>query len=103
MKRHNKKRVPKAVFFIVSFLIIALTVSAFVGIENYHGDTRKVYIKGASDIRWGTDIRGGVEAMFSPDIEDAEITNENMDSAREIIETRLLNNNITDISRDNMC
>lgn len=96
MKRRSKRRVSKAVFFVVAFLIIALTFSAFVGIENYYGDIRKVYIKGASDIRWGTDIRGGVEAMFSPDIQDAEITDNDMDSAREIIETRLLNNNITD-------
>ena len=96
MKRHKQRRIPKVFFFVVAFLVIALTCAAFFGVENYHGDIRQLYVKGASDIRWGTDIRGGVEAMFSPDIDDAEITKENMDSAREIIETRLLYNNITD-------
>ena len=32
-----------------------------------NGDNTITYIKGASDIRWGIDINGGVEATFSPD------------------------------------
>ena len=90
------KRTGKTVVFIVFFLILALTYTAFFGIENYYGDTRQLYIKGAKDIRWGIDIRGGVEAVFSPDKEDVDITDEDMDSAKAIIETRLVNNNITD-------
>lgn len=92
----KSKRTGKPVFFIVFFLIAALTYTAFFGIENYYGDTRKVYVKGASDIRWGIDIRGGVEAVFSPDKEDVDITSEDMDAAKAIIETRLVNKNITD-------
>lgn len=92
----KSKRTGKLAFFIVFFLILALTGAAFFGIENYYGDTRKVYVKGAEDIRWGIDIRGGVEAVFSPDKEDVDITSEDMDSAKAIIETRLVNNNITD-------
>ena len=83
-------------FFIVFLLIIALTYTAFFGIENYYGDTREIYFKGAQDIRWGIDIRGGVEAVFSPDKADVDITDEDMDAAKAIIETRLVNNNITD-------
>ena len=92
----KSKRMGKWVFFVVFVLILALTYTAFFGIENYYGDTREVYFKGASDIRWGIDIRGGVEAVFSPDKADVDITDKDMDSAKAIIETRLVNNNITD-------
>lgn len=90
------KRVGKPWFFIVAILIISLTFAAFFGISNYYGDNRIVYVKGAEDIRWGIDIQGGVEAVFAPDIDSDSITNENMDAAKEIIETRLVNQNITD-------
>lgn len=73
-----------------------MSYTAFFGISNYFGDNRIVYIKGASDIRWGIDIRGGVEAVFTPNITEENITDENMDSAQAIIETRLVNSNITD-------
>lgn len=86
----------KSTFFVILALILALTYLAFFGIENYYGDIRQVYVKGANDIRWGIDISGGVEAVFSPDIKDVEITENDMDSAKAVIETRLVNNNITD-------
>lgn len=92
----KQKIAAKPTFFIVLLLIAALTFFAFFGLENYHGDTRNVYVKGAKDIRWGIDISGGVEAVFSPDIQNAEITKADMDSAKAIIETRLVNQNITD-------
>ena len=92
----KSKRVGKPVFFVVLILILALTFTAFFGIDNYYGDKRNVYFKGAKDIRWGIDISGGVEAVFSPDKADVDITNEDMDAAKAIIETRLVNNNITD-------
>lgn len=92
----KSKRVGKPVFFVVLILILALTFTAFFGIDNYYGDTRNVYVKGADDIRWGIDISGGVEAVFSPDKADVDITDEDMDAAKAIIETRLVNNNITD-------
>ncbi len=91
----NKKQ-SKITFFVIFALILALTYTAFFGVQNYYGDVKKVYIKGASDIRWGIDIQGGVEAVFSPDISDVEITSENMDAAQNIIETRMVNQNITD-------
>ena len=91
-----KKKTGKPVFFIIFILILALASAAFFGLENYYGDTRQVYLKGASDIRWGIDIRGGVEAVFSPDKEDVKITSSDMDAAKAIIETRLVNKKITD-------
>lgn len=94
------KRKGKVKFFVVLALLLAFIYAAFFGIsiDNYYGDTNTFHfgIKGANDIRWGIDISGGVEAVFSPDIEDAKITEENMDAAKEIIETRLVNHNITD-------
>ena len=92
----KSKTAHKSTFFVILALILALTYLAFFGIENYFGDIRQVYVKGANDIRWGSDISGCVEAVFSPDIEDVEITENDMDSAKAVIETRLVNNNITD-------
>jgi len=94
------KRVGKVKFFIALIVLLLFTYVSFFGVsfDNYYGDTRTFHfgIKGASDIRWGIDIRGGVEAVFSPDIEDSKITDENMDAAKKILETRLVNKNITD-------
>ncbi len=92
----KSKRTGKPVFFVILILILALTYTAFFGISDYYGDKKKTFIKGAEDIRWGIDISGGVEAVFSPDKEGIEITSDDMASAKSIIETRLVNLNITD-------
>lgn len=92
----RSKRTGKLVFFVVFILIIALTYTAFFGVENYYGDTREIIFKGAEDIRWGIDIQGGVEAVFSPNKQDIEISDDDMDASKSIIETRLVNANITD-------
>ncbi len=92
----KSKRVGKPVFFVIFVLILALTYGAFFGISDYFGDTKKTYIKGASDIRWGIDISGGVEAVFSPDKKGVKVTADDMQAAKAIIETRLVNLNITD-------
>ncbi len=92
------KKTGKHVFFIVAILILVFTVVSFTGISGYYGDKKNVYIKGGDDIRWGIDIRGGVEATFTP-AEDAnaeDITAENIESAKTIIEQRLVSQNITD-------
>lgn len=60
------KKTGKQWFFIVAILIFALTYCAFFGITNYYGDKEIEYVKGADDIRWGIDIKGGVEGVFSP-------------------------------------
>ncbi len=92
----KSKKTGKPVFFVVFALILALTFTAFFGVHNYYGDTKEVYVKGAEDIRWGIDINGGVEAVFMPDIKETDISNDDMESAKTIIETRLVNKNITD-------
>lgn len=60
------KRVPKPVFFVVALLILAFSFTAIFGISYYTGDNKTTVLKGISDIRWGIDIRGGVEATFKP-------------------------------------
>lgn len=91
-----KKRVGKPIFFIVLVIILTFTYASFFGISNYFGDARTIYAKGASDIRWGIDIQGGVEAIFSPDKDASSISDADMDAAKAIIDTRLLAKNITD-------
>lgn len=89
------KRVAKPVFFIVAFLILFLTYTATFGIKGQNGDNSTTYIKGVSDIRWGIDIHGGVEATFSPETK-TKATKEQIDSAKAIIEVRMTSKNITD-------
>jgi protein-export membrane protein SecD len=64
----NMKRIGKPTFFILAVLIFAFTYAAFFGVYNYFGDRKDVTFKGTSEIRWGIDIQGGVEAVFAPDI-----------------------------------
>ena len=89
------KRVAKPVFFIVALLILFFGATSLVGIHGQNGDNRVTYIKGASDIRWGIDINGGVEVTFTPDTDEA-VTDEQMSSAKSIIELRMTSNHITD-------
>lgn len=53
-------------------------------------------VKGVRQMRYGIDIRGGVEAVFEPVGLTEKATVEQMDAARNVIETRLDNQNITD-------
>lgn len=89
------KRTGKPVFFIIFILILALAYTAFFGIDDYYGDKRIIYAKGANDIRWGIDIKGGVEAVFTPDKEDG-ITEADMKAAKEVVELRLIAQRITE-------
>lgn len=89
------KRVPKPVFFIVALLILAFTFTAVFGVSYYNGDNKNTVFKGIGDIRWGIDIRGGVEATFKP-AGDIDATDEELESAKAIIELRMVSQGITD-------
>ena len=89
------KRVPKPVFFIVALLILAFTYTAIFGVSYYDGDNKITVLKGISDIRWGIDIRGGVEATFKP-ANDYDATDEQLEAAKSIIELRMVSQGITD-------
>ena len=53
-------------------------------------------IKGIRDMRFGIDIRGGVEAVFEPDGLKTKPTKEQLELARNVIETRMDAQNILD-------
>ena len=76
-------------------LIAALVYTSLFGVYGQNGDFKLTYIKGAGDIRWGIDIRGGVEATFSP-ADGVKATSAELESAKQIIETRMVSQNITD-------
>lgn len=90
------KRVGKPVFFIVAILIAVFAVLSFVGISTEYGDNKNVIIKGINNIRWGIDIRGGVDVTFTPPADQKNVTKENMSAAQAVIKQRLLSLNITD-------
>lgn len=89
------KRTGKPVFFIVALLIFALAYTAFLGVYTEYGDIETTRIKGAQDIRFGIDIRGGVDVTFAP-ADGINATDEQMAAAEEVIKLRLVSLNITD-------
>ena len=89
------KKGSKLVVFIVALLIFCFAYLAFFGVSSTFGDITKTYVKGAGDIRFGIDIRGGVEVTFVPDTTEV-VTDEQMASAEAVIKLRLLSQNITD-------
>lgn len=84
----SKVKSSKSKFMILMGVIIAFVVIAVVGI----GDS----VKSVREMRYGIDIRGGVEAIFEADGIDRKPTSSELDSARTIIEARLDSNNISD-------
>ncbi len=95
MSKKRNKKVGKPWFFILLAMIVAVTSISFFGVKTYYGDKEIVYFKSASDIRWGIDIQGGVEAVFTPET-DKEVTDQQLDAAKETINSRLINLGVTD-------
>ena len=81
--------------FVVAMLIALFSLTAIFGVSYTYGDTKNVYVKGASDIRFGIDIRGGVDVTFMP-ADDVEATDAQMAAAKTVIEDRLVGLGITD-------
>ena len=76
-------------FIVVAFILLAAVIAVFgltIPIPGRAGLSR---IKGAPDIRFGIDIRGGVEAVFTPRDYAGEVTSEQMDAASRVINQRL--------------
>ena len=89
------KRIGKPVFFIVLVLIAAFAFLALAGINTTYGDKTTVIVKGLSNIRWGIDIRGGVDVTFAPP-EGVDATAEELNAATASITQRLLGQGISD-------
>ena len=75
----------KASFFIVAVLILAIAAYTAYGI----------YSEGNSYMRFGIDIKGGVSATFKP-ADNYKPTDEQLESAKAVIEVRLDSKNILD-------
>ena len=80
---------------VTALLIVVFSFTALFGVSYTYGDTKNVYIKGAEDIRFGIDIRGGVDVTFMP-ADDVEATEAQMTAAKTVIEDRLVGLGITD-------
>lgn len=78
------KKMLAVIFFVIAALIYVAVFGA--------GES----VKGVFDMRYGIDIRGGVEAVFEPQGLDRSPTGQELETAREVIETRMDNQNITD-------
>ena len=79
------------------FILIAVfTYFAIAGFSTFYGDIENVHIRGVKDIRWGIDIRGGVDVTFTPSEDAVNVTNDDLEGARAMIETRMVAKNITD-------
>ena len=94
------KKINRATVWIVAILIVLITYTALFGVSI--GSAR---IPGASEMRFGIDIRGGVEATYFPKDYDGTPSAAELDSAKHIIEERCDAQNILDreitVNRDN--
>ena len=87
-KRGYNVKASKQMFAIILLIIAGLTALAYFGAGEE--------FKSVREMRYGIDIRGGVEAIFEPEGLDRAVTTAELESARYIIEKRLDAINITD-------
>ena len=90
------KRTPKPVFFIVALLILALTYTSFFGVYTKYGDRVDTVIRGASQIRTGIDISGGIEVTFAPEDESIQADISQVNAMKDVIVRRMIAKGITD-------
>ena len=90
-----KKRARPWHFFLVAGAILIFSYLAFFGFRVTVNGTPTTLVKGVSDIRFGIDIKGGVDVTFMV-ADGFDATNEQMDAAESIIRQRLVALNITD-------
>jgi len=89
------KKSNRAIFFVILVLICGLVYVTFNGIDFNMGD-KNVKLFGANQMRYGIDIRGGVEAIYQPKEIDYKPSASELETAKSIFETRLDSLNITD-------
>lgn len=88
-------RINRGTFFIVLAVTLLAAYLAFFGLT-IPFDKYVFSFPGAKDIRFGIDIRGGVDAVYEPVNYEGVPTAAELETARAIIETRLDNKNILD-------
>lgn len=88
------RRVPTWVFLIVAVVIFGMAALAIFGLPST--DSTKPLIAGTPNMRFGIDIRGGVDAVFEAEDPNYKMTDEELLAAQRIIEMRLDAKNILD-------
>lgn len=86
-----KSKINKSTFWIVAVIIACITYVAVCGLK-----IGSFSIPSAKDMRFGIDIRGGVEATYFPKDYDGVPTLDDLNSAKSIIEQRCDSQNISD-------
>lgn len=86
----------KYVFLLIVLITAAMVTLALYGLQIGNKDKSPIDLKGIHDMRFGIDIRGGVEAVYQPKDLKRKPTNTELESARSIMETRLDYQNILD-------
>ena len=81
----------KFTFFAVSLIAFFLTYVAFYGLN-----VGKINLQSAAEMRFGIDIKGGIEAYFRPDDPDYSPTDKELEDARRVFEIRLDSKNVMD-------
>ncbi len=92
----------KGTFFAVVLIILLISYVSLFGL-----DIGSLHLRGASEMRFGIDIKGGIDAAFIPKDLDRKPTELELEAARSIIETRLDQKKILDrdvtIDKENSC
>ncbi len=91
--RTRSKGIPKNKTTFVLIIVFTLLI-AYLALFGYHSDF--LNLKGAGEMRFGIDIRGGVDVAFSPKDLDRKPTVDELEAARTVIELRLDSSNILD-------
>ena len=91
----QKKQIKGYHFFIIAIFILAMAWTALFGVKIPFG-AYDFTLQGAPDMRFGIDIRGGVDAVFEPKDLGRLPTADELEAARTVIETRLDQKNILD-------
>lgn len=89
------KRVGRPVIFILVLIIAAMSYVSIMGVNYYSGDIKQTVIKGAQDMRFGIDIKGGVDVTFTPP-KGTTVTKTQMEAAVQRLNQRLDSLNIKD-------
>ncbi len=99
MRKRKVSMARMLAFFIIFAITLCVAAMAWYGLS-IGGTT---YVKSAKDIRTGIDIRGGVNATFVPADESVVPTDEELEAAKAIFETRMDSEGILDytITTDN--
>jgi len=93
----NKVKARPITFFIVAAIILLSTLLSIFGLNvPVPGQSGYYELYGADKIRFGIDIRGGVEAVFAPKDYSGVPSEGDLASARSVIELRMDNLNILD-------